>query len=124
MTFDTFRAYCLAKPAVTEELPFGPDTLVFKVLGKVFALTSLDTGRFSFNLKCDPEKALELRASHAGVVPGYHMNKAHWNTILVDRSLMDALLQEWIDDSYNLVVAGLPRKNRAELLALNSPSDL
>ncbi|MCY7351917.1 MAG: MmcQ/YjbR family DNA-binding protein [Cytophagaceae bacterium] len=124
MTLDSFRNYCLAKPAVTEEMPFGPDTLVFKIVGKMFALTSLDTERFSINLKCDPERAIELRASNACVLPGYHMNKAHWNTILIDRSVSNAQLQEWIDDSYNLVLTSLTRKKQMELRASNFSSDL
>lgn len=99
----------------TEEgLPFGEETLVFKVMGKMFALT--DIGSFaSVNLKCDPEKAVELREQHAAVIPGYHMNKKHWNTVLMDGTVPDRLVKEWIDDSYRLVVASLPKKTQKEL---------
>ena len=114
MNIESFRAYCLAKPGVTESFPFSEDALVFKVEGKMFALTNVDLFE-SINLKCDPEKAIDLRERYAAVIPGYHMNKKHWNTVKVDGSLSDALLKEWIDDSYNLVVAGLS-KNRREAL--------
>ena len=113
MNIEEFRNYCLAKPGVTEELPFGEDTLVYKVAGKMFALTSLDTERFSINLKCDPEKALQLRESYPCVQPGYHMNKKHWNTVYVDGSVNRRLLCEWIDDSYRLVLDKLPKAQRS-----------
>jgi len=96
------REYCLSKPNVTESLPFDEDTLVFKVNGKMFALTNL-TGDLSLNLKCDPEKAIELREQYPAVVPGYHMSKVHWNTVWIDGSVSDKLIKEWIDDSYELV---------------------
>jgi len=96
------REYCLSKPNVTESLPFDEDTLVFKVNGKMFALTNL-TGDLSLNLKCDPEKAIELREQYPAVVPGYHMSKVHWNTVWIDGSVSDKLIREWIDDSYELV---------------------
>ena len=115
MNIETFRAYCLAKKGVTEELPFGPTTLVFKTMGKMFALTSLDAENFSINLKCDPENAEELREHHTCVVPGYHMNKKHWNTILVDGSVPDQKLCEWIDHSYGLIISALPRKVKQQL---------
>lgn len=115
MNIETFRAYCLAKKGVTEELPFGPTTLVFKAMGKMFALTSLDAENFSINLKCDPEKAEELREQHPCVAPGYHMNKKHWNTILVDGSVLDQKLCEWIDDSYGLIIRALPKKVKQQL---------
>ena len=105
MNIEFLRSYCLAKPGVEETLPFGPDTLVFKVGGKMFLLTSLDTEELRFNVKCDPDKAVELREQYDCVQPGYHMNKIHWNTITVDGSVSTALLKEWIDDSYNLVAA-------------------
>lgn len=111
MNIETLRDYCLSKKDAEETLPFGPDTLVFKVSGKVFLLTGLDNHPLSFNVKCDPDKAIELRESYAGVLPGYHMNKKHWNTVIVDGSVPDQLLQEWIDDSYNLVV---PKKKAAK----------
>ena len=117
MDIESLRGYCLKKKAVTEELPFGPDTLVFKVKGKVFLLTSLDSEAFQFNVKCDPDKAVELRERYDAVQPGYHMNKKHWNTIIVDGRLSQQLLREMIDDSYNLVVDSLPKKVKEELQA-------
>ncbi|MCW3117584.1 MAG: hypothetical protein JWM28_1666 [Chitinophagaceae bacterium] len=110
MNIETLRTYCIKKNAVTEEFPFGPETLVFKVKGKVFLLTSLDGEGFQFNVKCDPEKAIELRDRYDAVRPGYHMNKKHWNTVIVDGSIPMQLLTEMIDDSYNLVVQSLPKK--------------
>jgi predicted DNA-binding protein (MmcQ/YjbR family) len=103
MNIETLRAYCLSKPGAEEALPFGPDTLVFKVGGKAFLLTGLDTEQLRFNVKCDPDKAIELREEFAAVLPGYHMNKKHWNTIVVDGTVSTNKLKEWIDDSYNLV---------------------
>lgn len=114
MNIESLREYCLSLKGVTEGFPFDEETLVFKVGGKMFALTSLG-GPLSVNLKCDPEKAIELRENFPQVVPGYHMNKKHWNTVNIDDSIPDALIQEWIDDSYGLVVASLPRKIRAEI---------
>lgn len=114
MNIEEYRSFCLSLPAVTEEFPFGPDTLVFKVMGKVFALT--DIGFFeSINLKCDPELAVELREKYEAVRPGYHMNKTHWNTIAMDNSIPDKLIREWIKNSYNLVIAGLSKKDRERL---------
>jgi predicted DNA-binding protein (MmcQ/YjbR family) len=115
MNIDTLRAYCLSKPAVEETLPFGPDTLVFKVAGKVFLLTGLDSDPLSFNVKCDPDLAVELRERYDAVQPGYHMNKKHWNTITVDGSVSGKLLREWIDHSYELVVNSLPAKLRSTI---------
>ena len=114
MDIESFRAYCLAKDGVTEELPFDNQTLVFKVMGKMFALTDVDLFE-SINLKCDPEEAALLRERYDAVVPGYHMNKQHWNTVLMDGSLPDTLVTQWIDQSYDLVVAKLPRKVRSDL---------
>jgi len=111
MNIETLREYCLSKKGVTEGFPFDESTLVFKVMGKMFALTDL-VDEFSINLKCDPEKAIELREMYASVQPGYHMSKKHWNTIYVDGSISDKLICEWIDDSYNLIVASLPAKVR------------
>ena len=102
MDLESFRDYCFKKKDVTEEFPFGEDTLVFKVKGKIFAITDVETFE-SINLKCDPEKAIELREQYDAVQPGYHMNKKHWNTVLVDGSVSDKLLKEWIDHSYGLV---------------------
>ncbi len=103
MNIETIREYCLAKEDVEETLPFGPDTLVYKVKGKVFLLMGMDSPDLRFNVKCDPDKALELREQYPAVQPGYHMNKKHWNTVFVDGSVKNDLLREWIDDSYNLV---------------------
>ncbi|MGW1538749.1 MmcQ/YjbR family DNA-binding protein [Streptomyces sp. NPDC002309] len=110
------RSLCLSFEAAVEEFPFGPGTSVFKVLGKMFALTSLDARPLTVNLKCDPEDAVRLRAGHPGlIVPGWHMNKRHWNTVTVDGSLPGRLVREQIEDSYDLVVAGLPRAERLRL---------
>ncbi len=103
MNIEQIRDYCLLKKDTEESLPFGPDTVVFKVDGKIFLLLTLDTAPFRFNVKCDPDKAEELRAAYSCVLPGYHMNKKHWNTIVVDGSASSGILKEWIDDSYELV---------------------
>jgi predicted DNA-binding protein (MmcQ/YjbR family) len=114
LDIESFRLYCLAKRGVTEEFPFGEETLVYKVMGKIFALT--DVERFeSVNLKCDPEQAVLLREQYTEVQPGYHMNKKHWNTISLNGSVGDKLLKEWIDHSYELVLKGLPKKMKQEL---------
>ncbi len=115
MNIEELREYCLAKKGVTESFPFDESTLVFKVSGKMFALTDL-VDAFSINLKCDPEKAIELREQFPCVVPGYHMNKQHWNTILIDGSVNDKLLKEWIDNSYDLIVKSLTKKQQQEIL--------
>lgn len=120
MNLESLRDYCMELPGVTEELPFGPDTLVFKVMGKVFALTSLDSPSFSFNVKCDPEKAEELRASYTDVLPGYHMSKKHWNTIRVSGSISSELLFSWVKDSYDLVVNTLTKTAKQELQRLKT----
>jgi predicted DNA-binding protein (MmcQ/YjbR family) len=103
MNIESLREYCLSKPGAEETLPFGPDTLVFKVNGKIFLLAGMDDEPLSFNVKCDPDKAIELREQFSCVLPGYHMNKKHWNTIRVDGSVSSKQLKEWIDDSYVLV---------------------
>lgn len=105
----------MAKKGVTEEFPFDNQTLIFKVMGKLFALTDVDLFT-SVNLKCDPERAVELREEYEGIIPGYHMNKRHWNTVLMDGSIPDTLTMELTDHSYELVVKGLPKKLREELL--------
>ncbi len=114
MNLTDFRDYCLAKPGVTEVTPFGPDTLVFKVMGKMFALTDIDTFA-SVNLKCDPELAADLRDRFPYVLPGWHMNKHHWNTVEIGPGVQPAQLREWTDHSYELVRASLPKKVKAEL---------
>jgi len=104
MNIESIREHVLQKPSVTEGFPFGEDTLVFKVNGKIFLLAGLDSSPLQFNVKCDPEKAIQLREDHPGsVLPGYHMNKKHWNTIMVDGRLSAKQLKEMIDDSYGLV---------------------
>ncbi|MCX4962634.1 MULTISPECIES: MmcQ/YjbR family DNA-binding protein [Streptomyces] len=114
MTPEQLRAFCLGFNAAVEEFPFTPETSVFKVLGKVFALTALDGEPLKVNLKCDPELAVRLREEHEAIVPGYHMNKRHWNTVTVG-GVPDAMLRELVEDSYDLVVAGLPRAERLKL---------
>jgi predicted DNA-binding protein (MmcQ/YjbR family) len=103
MNIEQLREYCLSKPGAEETLPFGPDTLVYKVSGKMFLLVGLDEDPLSFNVKCNPDKAIELREEYPCVQPGYHMNKKHWNTIIVDGSVSSKILTGWIDDSYDLV---------------------
>ena len=112
MDIETLREYCLAKKNVEESFPFGETTLVFKVKGKMFLLTQLTSPGLEFNVKCDPEKAIEWREQYAAVQPGYHMNKKHWNTVTADGSIPNKILREMIDDSYNLVVASLPKNMR------------
>jgi predicted DNA-binding protein (MmcQ/YjbR family) len=109
VNLEALREYCLAKPGVTEGLPFGEDTLVFKVAEKLFLLTSISLGN-QFNVKCDPELAVELRERHPEIIPGYHMNKKLWNTVKMDGSLSDKQLFEMIDHSYEQVFKGLPKK--------------
>ncbi|MDX6364043.1 MmcQ/YjbR family DNA-binding protein [Streptomyces sp. NPDC058274] len=116
MTPDQLRACCLSFNAAVEDFPFNPDTSVFKVLGKVFALSHLGGRPLTVNLKCDPEDAVRLREEYPGlIVPGWHMNKRHWNTVTVDGSLPGRLVRELVEDSYDLVVAGLPRAERLRL---------
>ena len=119
MNIETVREYCIAKPFVTEEFPFNETTLVFKVKGKMFALTSLE-GDFSINIKCDPEIAIMIREEYTAVIPGYHMSKKHWNTIAIDGTVPQNLILQWIDDSYRLVIATLPKKIQKEVLDLIS----
>ena len=118
MNIEDFRLYCLAKAGTEECLPFDEDTLVFKVMGKVFALTSLSSEDFRVNLKCDPDKATELRELHLEIQPGYHMNKKHWNTVTFDGELSQEMLKGLIDHSYKLVVNKLTKKMKAELAAM------
>lgn len=113
MDIEQLRTYTLTKPGAEETFPFGADTLVFKVKGKIFLLTSLNSRPLQFNVKCDPEYALELREKYACIQPGYHMNKKHWNTIIIDGTLSSQQLKKFIDDSYNLV-SGVKKKNKSE----------
>jgi len=103
LDLEQLREYTLSKPNAEETQPFGPDTLVYKINGKMFLLTGFDSIPLQFNVKCDPELALELREEFAAVIPGYHMNKKHWNTVIIDGSISNKKLQEMIDHSYNLV---------------------
>ena len=116
MDIEALRKYCIQKPGSEETTPFGPDTLVYKVGGKIFALMGLDSEECSINLKCDPARALELRDDFPDeVMPGYHMNKKHWNTVFCERSLPDKLIRELIDHSYALVSGSLPLKAKKVL---------
>src|SRR4051812_46532645 len=115
MNIESFREYCLKKAGATEGAPFGEETLVFKVAGKMFALTSLDEIPATANLKCDPDLALELRDRYEQVCPGYHMNKKHWNTVEIDSGLPESELRKMIDHSYDLVAKSLPKAVRAQL---------
>ena len=115
MHIEQFRDFCLSFPGTTEDFPFDENTLVFKVMGKMFALCDVDEFE-SINLKCDPVNAIELREMYPDIViPGYHMSKKHWNTVSMQHNLPDDLIKEWITDSYNLVVTGLPKKERRKL---------
>lgn len=115
MDIESLREYCLRKPGVTEEFPFDEVTLVFKVMGKIFLLTPLDESGLRFNLKADPEKAIEWREAYPCVRPGYHMAKRMWNTVDVDGSVPDETLLSWIDHSYDEVVKGLSKKLKNQL---------
>ena len=111
MNIEEFREYCIAKKGVSEGLPFGPDTLVYKVMGKMFALTGLDSEIFTVNLKCNPNRAIELREEFDYIVPGYHMSKIHWNTVNAEYCPTKQL-KELIDHSYDLVLSGLTKKQK------------
>ena len=114
MNIEAFREYCISKKGATEELPFGPETLVFKVMGKIFAITSIENFT-SINLKCDPETAVALREEYTAIQPGFHMNKKHWNTILMNGTISDKTIFNWTDHSYELVVQSLTKKLKEEL---------
>ncbi len=112
MNIEEFTAYCLSKKGVEESFPFDETTLVFKVMGKMFALTGLDNEVFEVNLKCDPEYAVELREEYGDIRPGWHMNKKHWNTVAFEASLDDKMLISLVDHSYDLVVKKLKKADR------------
>jgi len=112
MNFETLRSYLLQKPGASEDFPFDPVTLVIKVGGKMFALTDITEEPLRINLKCEPIKAEFLRQHYPAVLPGYHMNKRHWNTVVLDGSIAEAELRSMIDESYDLVVKGLPKTRR------------
>ncbi len=118
MNIEELRDYCLQKPGASEGLPFGDDTLVFKVGEKLFLLITLSKGN-SFNVKCDPELAVELREQFTEVQPGFHMNKKHWNTVYIDGNLTTRQLREMIDHSYDLIFKSLPKKLQEQIAAEN-----
>ena len=109
------RRCCLARTGAVEDFPFGPETSVFKVGGKVFAITALDRTPLEVSVKCEPELALQLRVTYAAIRPGYHLNKRHWNTVTLDGSLPDRLIHDLVEDSYDLVVSALPKRTREQL---------
>lgn len=115
MTLEFFRSYCLAKYGVTEDSPFGEDTLCFRVGGKIFALLNMDSFQY-VNLKCDPERAFELREAFGGITPGFHMNKKHWNSVSVSGNVPDQLILTLVDHSYELVFGSLSQKTKFQLL--------
>lgn len=116
MNIETYRNFCLSFPGATEDLPFDENTLCFKVMGKIFSICDIEAFE-SINLKCDPARAIELRETYPDVViPGYHMNKKHWNTVSMQHNLPDDLVKGWITDSYKLIVAGLQKRERDALL--------
>ncbi len=114
MNVEQVREHCLSLKAVTEDMPFGDDTIVFRVYQKIFALVSL-SGNNMVNLKCDPARAIELREEYAAIIPGYHMNKAHWNSVHLDGNLKDELIKELVEHSYQLIVLSLPKNKQEEL---------
>jgi predicted DNA-binding protein (MmcQ/YjbR family) len=119
MNLETYYEYCLSKKGVTEHFPFDEDTLVFKVGGKMFALSSLlqwEKGIPSMNLKCDPERAQELRGEYDAINPGFHMSKVHWNTITVNKDVSDSMIKELINHSYDLVFKSLTKKIQSEII--------
>ncbi len=118
MNIEEIREYCLSKRGVIEDFPFDEETLVLKVLGKMFALISLEKIPLQLNLKCDPEQAVELREKYESVLPGYHMNKKHWNSIIVDGSIHSNEIKNLIDNSYTLVEQGLKKSDGEKLLNL------
>ncbi len=115
MELNTLRDYLSGKKGVAQEFPFGPDTLVFKVLGKMFALVGLKDSPLRINLKCDPDHAEALRAMYESVIPGYHMNKRHWNTVILDGGVPNDHVLEMMDQSYDLVVKGLKKAEKKKL---------
>ena len=114
MSLDHFREYCLSLKGITEQIPFDENILVFKVMGKMFALCNMMTFEYC-NLKCDPEKAIKLREEFTEVTPAWHMNKKHWNSVSFIGDLSDQQIEQWVKDSYNLVVKNMPKKLREQL---------
>jgi predicted DNA-binding protein (MmcQ/YjbR family) len=124
VTLESFHRFVHSLPAVTEDFPFGPEVLVLRVSGKIFALMSVDALPLKVNLKCDPERAVELRAEYDGVIPGWHMNKKHWNTVALGDDVPGPLLKELIVHSWHLVVAGMPKKAQEPLFSALEPEYL
>jgi predicted DNA-binding protein (MmcQ/YjbR family) len=122
MDAELVREYCLFKKATTEDQPFGPDVLTFRIGGKIFLLLSLDAFPSQFNVKCDPERAIDLRATHTSIIPGYHMNKKHWNTVILDGTLSTELVHSMIDESYEIIFGSLPKKKRTEIESIEITS--
>lgn len=112
---EALRDHCLSFRGSEQTFPFGPETSAFKVAGKIYALARLDAKPLKISLKCDPGLAEQLRAAHPQIVPGYHLNKRHWNTVLIDGVLPDTMIEELVEDSYDLVVSSLPRKRQRAL---------
>ena len=115
MDAQALRNWCLAQPGAIEDFPFGPEHSVFKVAGKMFALSALERTPLQVSLKCEPDLAVALRESYAAIGPGYHLNKRHWNTVTLDGSLDDRTVRDLVEDSYDLVVEGLPKRLREQL---------
>jgi len=123
MNIEELRDYCLAKPAVEEGFPFDETTLVFKVMGKMFCLTDL-VDAFSINIKNNPEKIIEYRADYSSVLPGYHMHKKYWNTVMIDGTISDQVLKLWIDESYQEVINSLTRKEKLKFVEMGGDASL
>jgi predicted DNA-binding protein (MmcQ/YjbR family) len=115
LNLEDIRMYCLQKPFTTEDMPFGEDTLAFRVMNKIFLLTGLTNNELSVNMKCDPDHAIELRERYTDILPGYHMNKRWWNTVRANGEVPDKLFLDLIDHSYALVVKGLPRSLKEQI---------
>jgi predicted DNA-binding protein (MmcQ/YjbR family) len=115
MDATALRAWCLEQPGAIEDFPFGPETSVFKVAGKIFAISALDRPALQVSVKCEPELAVALRRSYPAIRPGYHLNKRHWNTVTLDGGLSDAIVRDLIEDSYDLIVSALPRRRGEQL---------
>ncbi len=120
MDLKTLRSYLLAKPGAVEERPFGPETLVYKVMGRMFALTNDEPQPEFINLKCDPDDAMFFRSKFEGVKPGYHMNKKHWNSVYLASDVPESLIREMIDDSYELIAGNLPKSLKEKLESLSN----
>jgi predicted DNA-binding protein (MmcQ/YjbR family) len=123
MNLEDWRGFFLSMPAAVEEMPFGPDVLVYKVANKMFGLLAWQSDTFSMNLKCEPNLALSLRAQYSAVTAGYHMNKNHWNTVVMDGSIDDEQVKTWVRDSYNLIFNALPKRIQTQMKASLQPVD-